>query len=194
MKFGISESGDFTSRINRLGNEIAAKLQQLASKKVKPTPDMLTNIVFATGVAEIKALIHRHTTRKDKMVLLFDNIDKGWPANGVHEFDIRLVRLLIEALDKIRKDFNASDRDFKSVIFLRNDIYELLIEDTPDRGKAGEIRIDWADRAKLLQVIYRRLLSSSSQNELETFDNIWSRFFVEKVNGKDSFEYIRSRI
>jgi hypothetical protein len=103
-----------------------------------------------------------------RVILLFDNIDKGWLAQGVSEFDVRLVRLLIEGLDKIRHDFEAKHKRFMSVLFLRNDIYELLVGQTPDRGKAGQLKIDWTDRAKLRQVIFRRL-SSSTGNEAATF-------------------------
>ena len=188
-RYGISESGDFTSRLNRLGNEIARKLKELRDRKITPSPEMLTNIVFASGVAELRAAIIQHTTSKDHMVLLFDNIDKGWPTNGVNEFDVRLVRLLLEALDKVRRDFNAAERDFKSVVFLRNDIYELLLELTPDRGKAGEIRIDWTDREKLRQVIFRRLQSSLMPAQRESFEQLWNRLFVEGASGRSSFEY-----
>jgi hypothetical protein len=100
-----------------------------------------------------------------------------------------LVRLLVETLDKIRHDFEAQHKDFMSVVFLRNDIHELLVEQTPDRGKAGQIRIDWTDRAKLRQVIFRRLVASTG-NANASFEQLWAQFFVERVAGQDAFEYL----
>ena len=186
-EFGVYGSGDFTSRINRLGKLVVEEIKALNAKGVKLSAERLTNIVFH-GIAQIRTLIERYTSEKTQLVLLFDNIDKSWLAQGVNEFDVRLVRLLVESLDKIRRDFEAQDIDFKSVVFLRNDIYELMVSQTPDRGKAGQARIDWSDRAKLRQVIFRRLSASTGDHTL-TFEQLWSRFFIPILDGQDSFEY-----
>jgi hypothetical protein len=187
-RFDTFNTGDFTSRINRLGKLILDEVKSLNAKGITLSPERVTNIVFRDGIGRVKELIDRYTSTETPMVLLFDNIDKGWLAQGVHEFDVRLVRLLVEALDKIRHDFESQHKDFMSVVFLRNDIYELLIGQTPDRGKAGQIRIDWTDRAKLRQVIFRRLAASTKESN-SNFDQLWNRFFIAKVNGQDSFEY-----
>jgi len=187
-RFEVSESGDFTARINRLGSYILQEVERAQKSREQLSPERLTNIIFRGGIAEIKALLQKHTNNHTEIVLLFDNIDKGWPTNGVDTFDVRLVRLLVETLDKIRRDFDSQDRDFMSVVFLRNDIYELLVEETPDRGKSDRIRIDWTDRAKLRQVIYRRLQSSLGGSK-QSFDELWSRFFTPKVGERDSFDY-----
>ncbi len=188
-QFGVFGSGDFTSRINRFGKMIVEEIKSLAAKGEVLSPERVTNIVFRDGISQIRQLIERHTSSDTPMILLFDNIDKGWLAQGVHQFDVRLVRLLVESLDKIRRDFEAQRKSFMSVVFLRNDIYELLVGQTPDRGKAGQIRIDWTDRAKLRQVIFRRLASSTG-NQPHPFEQLWSRYFVAKVNEEDSFEYM----
>jgi hypothetical protein len=109
-------------------------------------------------------------------------------ANGVPSLDVRMVRLLIETLDKVKRDFDVRDREFMSVVFLRNDIYEVLVDETPDRGKGAETRIDWTDRAKLRQVIYRRLHASVKDGH-QRFTELWNRFFGDQVRGRDSFEY-----
>ncbi len=188
-RFGVFGSGDFTSRINRFGNLIIEEIRVLRAKGAVISPERLTNIVFRDGISQIRQLIDRYSTTETPMILLFDNIDKGWIAQGVNEFDVRLVRLLVESLDKIRHDFEAQHKKFMSVLFLRNDIYELLVGQTPDRGKAGQIRIDWTDRAKLRQVIFRRLASTTG-NEGATFEHLWSRYFISYVGSQDSFEYM----
>jgi hypothetical protein len=187
-KYEISETGDFTSRITRLASLIVQDIKGAKSKGEKLTADRLTNMIFHHGISNIKNAILEYTASDNEIVFLFDNIDKGWPANGVHEFDVRLVRLLIESLDKVRRDFHVQHREFLSVVFLRNDIYELMVEATPDRGKAGQARIDWNDRAKLRQVIYRRLQASTGEKS-RSFEELWSTFFVDKVGNNDSFDY-----
>lgn len=187
--YQINESGDFTTRINRLSRFVVAEIDAAKKRRQAISPEFLTNVIFRGGINDLKKLTLKFVGANDLVVLLFDNIDKGWPTNGVDEFDARLVRLLIEALDKIRRDFAASKRNFMSVVFLRNDIYEMLVEGTPDRGKAGQVRIDWTDRAKLKQVILKRLQASAKEPNA-TFNQLWSRFFPNLVNGQDSFEFM----
>ncbi|WP_316159412.1 P-loop ATPase, Sll1717 family [Bradyrhizobium sp. SZCCHNRI3042] len=183
----ITTSGDFTTRINRLADYVLREIQSQSKKGQQLRPEQLTNIVFKGGIAEAKTLVSRLTEKSPRIVLLFDNIDKGWATNGVEEFDVRLVRLLIEALEKVKRDLSAGGRSFVSVVFLRNDVYELLVDETPDRGKAAVVRIDWTDRAKLRQVIHLRL--QSSVDEEADFSTLWSRYFVPNVGDMESFEY-----
>lgn len=188
QEFGIEDSGDFTTRINRLSKYVTEEIHVARSRGGSLQADKLTNIVFRGGINRIKQLIIQHSDPKTNLLLLFDNIDKGWPTKGVEEFDVRMIRLMVESLDKIRRDLDVADRTFASVVFLRNDIYELLVEQTPDRGKAGQIRMDWNDPAKLRMVIYRRLQASTGK-ETATFSELWLDHFVAKAGGIDSFDY-----
>ncbi|MEQ1951348.1 P-loop ATPase, Sll1717 family [Mesorhizobium sp. CN2-181] len=186
--YGVVESGDFTARINRLARHILQEVQALHKSGKALSPETLTNIVFRGGVHELRRSIEKYARPGEQMIVLFDNIDKGWPSAGVQSIDIRLVRLLLEALEKIKRDFSAAHREFMSVVFLRNDIYEMLVDTTPDRGKAGQVRIDWTDRAKLKQVIFLRL-RASLKDQKSSFETIWARFFRKIVLGRDTFEY-----
>jgi hypothetical protein len=188
QKFRINESGDFTARINNLGNTLINELKRLKEEGGSFSPQRLTNLIFEGGITHIRTIIEKHTKTETQLIFLFDNIDKGWPANGVPKVDARMVRLLIETLDKVKRDFDSHGREFQFVVFLRNDIYEILVEETPDRGKAAETRIDWTDRAKIRQVIYRRLQASIKDKD-RSFGQLWGLFFVENVQGRESFEY-----
>lgn len=184
----IEEAGDFTNRINRLVKSIVQEINRLRKSGSEITPHLLTNIVFKGGISELKSALIARLSGLARVVLLLDNIDKGWPATGVNKFDVRLVRLLIEALAKIKRDFGAERIDFVSVVFLRNDIYELMMDETPDRGKSGQAVIDWTDRGKLRQVIYERLKNSTGDRDAG-FHEQWRRFFCEHTQGRPTIEY-----
>jgi hypothetical protein len=187
-RFGISESGDFTARINRLSSYVIDEIKQSEQRGEALIPEKLTNIVYRGGVADAKRLVVRHSAKIEHIVFLFDNIDKGWATDGVDKLDVRLVRLLLEALEKVQRDLAADHRDFRFVIFLRNDIFELMVSGTPDKGKAAVIRIDWTDRVKLKQVIQYRLQASLVEKE-RNFNEISDRFFVPTVDGRDTFDF-----
>jgi hypothetical protein len=80
-------------------------------------------------------------------------------------------------------------RDLIFVVFLRNDVFELMVAETPDKGKAAIVRIDWTDRIKLKQVIDLRLRASIVDGGKPSFNEIWGRYFTPTVNGRDTFEY-----
>lgn len=101
---------------------------------------------------------------------------------------MKLVRLLLESLEKLQHDLAADHKEFIFVIFLRNDVFELMVSGTPDKGKAAVVRIDWTDRAKLKQVILFRLQASLLE-KARTFSDLWHRFFVTIVNERDTFDY-----
>lgn len=185
---GVSDSGDFTTRINRLGSYVLDEIKASESRREPITPEKLTNIVFRSGIAEAKRLLLKYSSNAEHLVFLIDNIDKGWASDGVDELDVKLVRLLLEALEKVKRDLATNHRDFIFVIFLRNDVFELMVAETPDKGKAAVVRIDWTDRVKLKQLIYLRL-QASVVTKAHNFDEIWNRFFVAQVNGRETFDY-----
>lgn len=183
-----SETGDFTTRINRLGKFVIEEIQRAQKEGKALSPERLTNVIFREGISRIRELILNHTNDNTRIILLFDNIDKGWPASGLNEFDVRQIRLLLEALNKVERDMHNVHRDFMSIVFLRNDVYELLVAATPDRGKSAQIGLDWTDRAKLRLVIYKRLQNSTPKSN-KSFEQIWGDFFPTSIKEKDAFEY-----
>ncbi|MES2288179.1 MAG: hypothetical protein V4530_00465 [Pseudomonadota bacterium] len=187
-EYGILEPGDFTTRLSRLSNMIARELRDAAKSGKGLSVSAVTNLVFRSGISRIRDLVVSHTSLKYPITFLFDNIDKGWPATGVQKEDITIVRLLIEALDKVRSDFATRGRTFQSVVFIRHDIYDLVLDQTSDRGKSGQVSIDWTDRAKLAQVIFRRLQVGLADKR-STMLELWHRVFPRLVGSRDSFEY-----
>ena len=88
----------------------------------------------------------------------------------------------------MKRDLAVERQDFIFVVFLRNDVFELMVSGTPDKGKAAVARIDWTDRLKLKQVIHARLQASVAE-KVRTFNDLWGRFFVPTVDRKDTFDY-----
>jgi hypothetical protein len=186
---GVQEAGDFTARINRLTSFILTEIDARVKRKEYLTTEQLTNIVFRGGAATAKRLVVKHSAKAEHLVFLFDNIDKGWASDGVDELDVKLVRLLLEALEKVRSDLTVDHRDLVFVVFLRNDVFELMVAETPDRGKSAIVRIDWTDRIKLKQLIHLRLRASLVEGGNPTFNDIWGRYFTSMVRGRDTFEF-----
>jgi hypothetical protein len=186
-------SGDFTSRLSALVNSIVLEIEALQSREQRrPSVEELTNIIFQIDLRAARTLIEKSVQPRTVIVFLFDNIDKGWSARGVKPEDVRLVRLLIEALNKMQRDLRRHGIDLQFLVFLRNDIYELLIDETSDRGKEGQILIDWSDHEQLKRIILERI-QYSLDLDFPSFTAAWRTFFVPTIDGVDSFEYLAKR-
>lgn len=60
-KLGISGSGDFTARINRLASYVIEEIKARAKQRETLSADKLTNIVFRGGIADAKRLLMKHS-------------------------------------------------------------------------------------------------------------------------------------
>lgn len=95
------------------------------------------------------------------------------------------------ATRKLQKDIERSGAKFNSTVFLRKDIYDLLADQTPDRGKESVANLDWSDD-KLLEEMLRKRFESNPDVDGD-FRTIWAQFFEAHLGGEDSFRYILER-
>ena len=126
------------------------------------------------------------------MWILFDNIDKGWPTRGVEISDIIILRALLDATRQIERFLSKKEIPCNTLIVVRNDVYELLVDETPDRGKESRVSLDWTDPTSLRQLLLRRLQYGGLQNH-KNFEEAWIRICVSHVDGEESSQYLIER-
>ena len=137
--------------------------------------------------AVIEYLRHKHS-----VWLLIDNLDKGWPLGGPNATDMLLIRSLLEATRKLQTQLQDYDIEFKSLVFLRSDVYEHLLAEVPDKGKDTAIRVEWDDPAAFERIVERRVLASTNlQGNFR--EEIWPAICAPLVNTDDSFGFILAR-
>ena len=129
---------------------------------------------------------------KKGLWILFDNLDKGWPPQGVSSNDVLTLRCLIDAMLKLLRALRRQDISTNCIVFIRNDVYENLIEITPDRGKISSALVDWSDPELLLELLRRRFLSSGISADTP-FDNIWRTICVSHIRGEETAHYMVDR-
>lgn len=158
-------SGDFTSR---LGTAVKEVIQ--ASTTIRDPADLrnkLTNIMFEAPIPRLREAIVSFKDFFSGILVLIDDLDKGWPPRQVEKHDVMTVRHLIEVLNRVQRDLTRRKFDFRHLVFLRSDIYERLVEQTSDRGKYNPIKVDWSDPEQLRHLLRERVFSSvnSAQHE-----------------------------
>lgn len=191
----VSEALDFSGRLVMLIDRISDRYAGLYGGQtgIVLSSDSLTNILYETTIANLRHEIEAYVQEKDGVAILFDNIDKGWNADGLESADIIMVRTLIDAGRKLRNDFRKTGADFWCAVFLRNDVYDVLISATPDRGKESPVLVDWFQQDLLKQMIRRRLLFNNPDDRSRSVDELWHPIAVPIIEGENSLDYLIGR-
>lgn len=189
-----SGQGDFAERITSLIYRVESRFQFDGSgEEVSLSTPEVTTLIYDNDVTKLNDAIIDFLQRKESLWILFDNIDKGWTPTGIDSSDILTLRALLDATRKLQRTFSQNRIDAKVLIFIRNDVYELLINQTADRGKEQKVLVDWRDPDALRQLVYLRIAASLPDLSDESFEDLWSRLAVRHVSGEDSYQYIVDR-
>ncbi|AWB03020.1 hypothetical protein CU052_21665 [Vibrio harveyi] len=133
-------------------------------------------------------------------IVVFDELDEDYKDvvnKGQDQNYISLLTSLFKAVQDIKYIFQGTNKKIKPVIFLRDDIYDLI--DDPDKNKWNDFRIDidW-NRDKIKKLLAFRI-SKCFSSELElNFGQAWNSIFsAQKIRvGSqqrkqiDSFDFI----
>jgi hypothetical protein len=107
--------------------------------------------------------------------------------------DLLNLRCLLEAFSKLKRELRRRQLKFQGIAFIRNDVYELLVESMPDRGKISKGTLDWTD-LELLRELLRRRFVVSLPNKQSSFDVIWRNIADSHIlGGQESSDYILKR-
>jgi hypothetical protein len=120
-----SNEGDFAERLKALLRDIIAAIGSRYAGRtgLELTTPQVTELVYRHDFIKLKEQITDYLQYKEELLLLFDNIDKGWPAHGVRGEDLVILRALIEATRKIERDLSKVAIHAHTIVFLRNDIF-----------------------------------------------------------------------
>lgn len=185
---------DFSERmlrlVHRLSEEFSDKIA--TAGKTYLSAQEVTQLIFKHEIPELRDHLVVYLSRKDGVVILFDNIDKGWPTHGITNTDIIILRGLLEASRKLERLFQTKSVAFSFSVFLRNDVYEFLVSESSDRGKESRVSLDWTDSDLLREVLRRRLIYNGVPST-ETFEEAWRGISVSHIQGEDTAEFLITR-
>ncbi len=124
--------------------------------------------MFENPIPKLRDAIIAFDDYYDGIIVLIDDLDKGWPPRRVEEHDVSTVKHLIEVLNKIQRELTKRKIVFRHLVFLRSDIYENLVEQTSDRGKYNLIKVDWSDPDQLRHLLQQRVINSVEASQEES--------------------------
>ncbi len=189
-----AEGADFSERLVNLIDRLVERYEnrygtsaqrQLSSKQV-------LELLYEHDMKALRGALSNYLEHKDVVVVLFDNLDKGWASQGLKPEDVVIIRALVSASDRVVKYLQRAGDEAFVTIFLRNDVYEFLVDLTPDRGKHSNVSIDWRDTQQL-KLMVRNRLQASKIAEAKEFETLWHLICEPHIHGEPSFAYMTDR-
>ncbi len=185
--------GDFSERLSRLLSHLTedyrAKYGDDAGRTL--SQQEITELLYRHDVNKLREQVVEYLKVKKGLFLLFDNLDKGWPTHGLTATDIVILRALLEATRKIEHQLQKREINCKTLAFLRNDVYELLVSETPDRGKEGRVALDWSDPDLLRELLRKRMVYSGLPDS--SFEYLWGSICASHIRGEESSQFLIDR-
>lgn len=186
--------GDFSERMSTLMNNLTITYKEKygTETQIRLSLPQITDLLYKSNIYDLQKNLINYLKQKETIWLLFDNIDKGWPSSGLKHDDFLIIRTLIDASRKIQRSFSKERIDLYPIVFLRNDVYELLVEETSDRQKEAKELLDWIDPDLLRELIKLRILSSFDFAS-DKFEDIWRTICISHYKGEETSQYLIDR-
>ncbi len=192
----FSSVGDFSERLlflsQRLTTEYRSRFGSEDAQKL--TAAEVTQLLYTHDLRELRSRISEYLAVKESVWVLFDNLDKGWSTQGVDVIDAIVLRCLVDAGRKLEREFRKDGHDFHCIVFVRNDVYDHLMRNSPDYGKELRAQLDWSDPDMLRELFRLRLVSALDDVRDDTeFEKIWRTIFMSHYQGEESSAYLIER-
>lgn len=188
-KHGAGE-GDFSERLMALVNRVIERFPTNPPQDI--SSDDVTHSIYTEDIRVLSDLVAKQLDGTEELWILFDNIDKGFRSHGLEPTDVLIVRCLLEATRKLQRALEKRRIDCVSIVLIRRDVFDLLVDTTPDRGKESCANLDWSDVELVKELLLKRFRYVVPELE-GSFEDVWRRLVDPHVAGESSFSYILSR-
>jgi hypothetical protein len=192
----FSAEGDFSERLNSL----AERLSEIYKEKYGDTRERrltaaeVTELVYTRDIKRLRELISSYLQRKESVWVMFDNLDHGWGTQGVDVIDAAILRGLVDAGRKIEREMRKAGNIVHCMVFVRNDVYDHLMRNSPDYGKEMRATLDWDDPDMLREMLRLRLVCGMDGDlDKVSFNEVWHVLCVSHYRGEASASYLIDR-
>lgn len=191
---GSAAEGDFSERLHGLSRQLIEAFKERfgTAHNQRLTTNEVTELVHKRNIRDIRETLSTYLRFKEGVWVLFDNLDKGWSPHGLTAEDVLILRCLIDAARKIQRELQRDGHNFHCVVFVRNDVYQLLVEASADYGKESRAVLDWTDTDLLREMLRRRLIHNSLKEDTP-FEQVWSQICVSHYHGEETSQYLIDR-
>lgn len=186
--------GDFSERLLTLSESVVREFHRRHQQgdSTSLSTDDITGLIHSENIRNLRTSLATYLKNKGEVWLLFDNLDKGWSTHGLQTGDITILRCLIDAARKIQRELSRENLEFHAIVFIRNDVYQLLMDESPDFGKEARADLDWSDPDLLRTMMKMRLVLNDFPPDA-TFDAVWNAICISHIDGEETSQYMIER-
>ena len=191
---GDAGEGDFSERLLGISRSLVDAFKERfgTAKEQRLTSSQVTELVHKHNIREVREALSSYLEFKESVWILFDNLDKGWSAHGLTDEDVTILRCLIDAARKVQRQMQSDDHDFHCIVFVRNDVYQLLVEASADYGKESRAVLDWHDPDLLREMLRKRLVHKALPPNT-SFEKVWNTICVSHYEGEETSHFLIER-
>ena len=189
---------DFSARLDRLSNDLLQS--SVADSHSRETTLAISELLHGGILGELIEVLVAALQQKIRILVLVDNLDKAWDRSENTRFLSYFILGLLSAIRRVSSDFKNRPKPSEAArvslcIFIRADIFEMVLEQAREPDKIQHERISWNDRERLRLLADSRLVAATNTRAGDiNVDALWERFFVPTVYGTRMFDYIFSII
>jgi hypothetical protein len=188
-------SGEFSVRLERCVEALIRT--KVADGTVEASRLAVSETLHQGEIGELRLLLGRLLSRKRRVAILIDNLDKAWDKQSNLDDLAQFLLGLLSAAGRVATDFKHEDSRRQAVsvslaIFLRTDIFYQLLACAREPDKIIAFKLGWQDREILRRVVEERFLSSREGSILP--EELWTNYFAPSVHGVATKEYFTERI
>ncbi|TPQ31541.1 hypothetical protein C2U70_23880 [Bradyrhizobium guangdongense] len=192
----FSPEGDFSERLSVLSERLSTRYQEKYGRQDtrRLNAGEVTELVYQHDIRQLREIITNYLRKKEAVWVLFDNLDKGWSTQGVDVIDATILRCLVDAGRKVEREMRKEGNVVHCIVFVRNDVYDHLMRNTPDFGKEMRATLDWNDPDMLREMLRLRLVSGMHTDHSDaSFHDIWHELCISHYRGEDTSSYLIRR-
>ena len=177
-------SFDFASRVISVLSNVIVTAPTISLQDRQSRAD---ESIKALREYELGRRLREFAEREDlTFFVIADDLDKHWRPDSRQSIDL-LIGLIAEA-DRLQRFFQNR---LTMVLFLREDIYDILTQFDDDLPKRDLLRLEWT-QSNLRHLVAERLAIAAEQDN-DDDDSTWSVIFPESVRDTTASDYILSR-
>lgn len=157
----------------------------------------ISELLHEEVLSEARKHLGKILTKKERVVVLIDNLDKAWVRGPTLDVLGAALFRLLSVSQSITRDFDRADHwrepvNLSVIIFMRSDIFNYIHRSAREPDKITPKVLRWDDKELLLRVVEERFLRSLPQ--LSDYSALWEEFFPASVGGMPARDYIAEAV
>lgn len=149
-----------------------------------------------------KKIIHKFSTlhfKGNKAYIIFDELELSIRSQKEHQRDIKLVRDLIIAIDRLNEICKTNGFDIHIIGSIRTEVIKSVHSAGYEINKSIEdygVTISWYQRGgnyednRLLKLIENKIIACEEMCGITEHGDIWKKYFPDRINGVTTKKYI----